>query len=127
MTQWGSKNLADNGMSPIEILRHYYGPSIFINTATEVSGVPRSWPGADLIIGSRGDSVRQIQTQLNTIADTYSAVPKIAVDGIYGPATAEAARSFQKIFGLPQTGVVDFTTWYRISGIYVAVSRIAEL
>ncbi|HHT97833.1 MAG TPA: peptidoglycan-binding protein [Clostridiales bacterium] len=127
MTQWGSKNLADQGRTPIEILRHYYGPSIFINTATEVSGVPQSWPGENLVIGTKNTSVRQMQAQLNRIAETYTEIPKIAVDGSYGPATSKAVSTFQKIFKLPVTGVVDFPTWYKISGIYVAVSRIAEL
>ena len=31
------------------------------------------------------------------------------------------------LFGLPVTGVVDYNTWYEISAIYVAVTRIAEL
>ncbi len=68
-----------------------------------------------------------IQEQLNTISDSYPAIPKIAEDGIYGPATENAVRTFQSIFGLPQTGVVNYRTWYRISEIYVAVTRIAEL
>lgn len=42
-------------------------------------------------------------------------------------ATAEAVRTFQRIFGLPQTGVVDFKTWYEISRVYVAVTKIASL
>ena len=33
----------------------------------------------------------------------------------------------QSIVGLPQTGIVDYPTWYKVSEIYVAVSRIAEL
>jgi len=127
MTQWGSKNLGDQGYSAIEIIRHFYGESMYINTAVEVSGVPSSWPGSNLTIGTRSDPVRQIQAQLNRIADTYSALPKVAVDGSYGAGTADAVKTFQRIFGLPQTGVVDFSTWYKISDIYVAVSRIAEL
>lgn len=124
MTQWGSKSLGDQGYTAIQILRHYYGSSIYINTAPEVSGVPRSWPGQNLTTGSRGDSVRMIQEQLNRIAQVYSAIPKIAVDGIYGPKTAEAVRAFQRIFTLPVTGVVDLATWYKISNIYVGVTRI---
>lgn len=124
MTQWGSKSLGDQGYTAIQILRHYYGSSIYINTAPEVSGVPRSWPGQNLTTGSRGDSVRMIQEQLNRIAQVYSAIPKIAVDGIYGPKTAEAVRAFQRIFTLPVTGIVDLATWYKISNIYVGVTRI---
>ncbi len=126
MTQWGSKELGENGLNAIQILQHFYGDSMFINTAPEVSGVPASWPGVNLTIGSSGVSVRMIQEQLNRISDTYVAIPKMAVDGQYGPQTAEAVRIFQQIFNLPQTGVVDFATWYKISHIYVGVTRIAE-
>lgn len=69
----------------------------------------------------------RMQEQLNVIAGAYPAIPKINADGIYGPATAEAVRVFQSVFGLPQTGVTDYSTWYKISEIYVGVSRIAEL
>lgn len=127
MTQWGSKALGDQGYSPIEILRYYYGDDMYINTAEEISGIPSSWPGYDLTIGSSGDKVRQMQEQLNRISDAYPLIPKITADGVYGPATAEAVRVFQSVFGLPQTGIVDYPTWYKISEIYVGVSRIAEL
>jgi len=127
MTQWGSKDLGDQGYEPIAILRYYYGSSMYINSAKEVAGVPASWPGANLTIGSSGESVRVIQNQLNTIAKVYSVIPLVAVDGKFGPGTAEAVRTFQELFGLPANGIIDFPTWYKISDIYVAVSRIAEL
>lgn len=127
MTQWGSKYLGDQDYSTIDILRYYYGDDMYINTAQEISGVPSSWPGYILEIGSSGDKIRQIQEQLNVIAGAYPALPKINADGIYGPATANAVREFQSIFGLPETGKVDYSTWYKISEIYVGVSRIAEL
>ncbi|SHK62550.1 Putative peptidoglycan binding domain-containing protein [Anaerocolumna jejuensis DSM 15929] len=127
MTQWGSKALGDQGMTAIQILRNFYGNSIYINSANEVAGVPSSWPGANLSIGSRGDSVRQMQEQLNAIAGVYSSVPTVAADGVYGPQTEAAVRAFQETFGLPANGIVDLPTWYRISGIYVAVTRIGEL
>lgn len=127
MTQWGSEELARQGYSTIEILRYFYGDDIFIDTAERVQGVPLSFPGEPLSIGSTGNDVRTIQRQLNTISDTYSAIPKIKVDGTYGEETANAVKSFQKIFNLPQTGVVDLATWYQISQIYVAIERLAEL
>ena len=127
MTQWGSQSLGEQGYSTIEILRYFYGDDMYINTAQEVSGIPSSWPGYDLEIGASGDKVRQIQEQLNVIAGAYPAIPKIVADGIYGSATADAVRVFQSVFGLPETGVVDYRTWYKISEIYVGVSRIAEL
>ena len=127
MTQWGSKSLGDQGYSPIEILRYFYGNDMYINVAEEVSGIPSSWPGYDLDIGSTGEAVVQIQEQLNTIAEAYPALPQIGVDGIYGERTKDAVRKFQSIFGLPATGIVDYPTWYKIQEIYVGVSRIAEL
>ena len=127
MTQWGSKYLGDQGYTPIEILRYYYGESMYINTAEQISGIPSSWPGYDLTIGSTGEKVRQMQEQLNRIAKDYPSIPTIPGDGTYGQQTANAVRVFQNVFGLGQTGVVDYPTWYKISEIYVAVSRIAEL
>ena len=127
LTQWGSCELGEAGYSPIEILRNFYGDDMYINTAEQISGIPASWPGYDLKIGAIGDKVRQLQEQLDAISSVYTAIPDISPDGIYGPATAEAVRKFQSIFGLPQTGVVDFATWYKISHIYVGITRIAEL
>ena len=127
MRQWESKTLGEQGYSAIQILRRFYGNSIYINSADEISGIPSSWPGTDLTIGSRSDKVRQMQNQLNVISNGYPLLPKITADGVYGERTAEAVRTFQKIFDLPQTGVVDFPTWYKISEIFVGVSRIAEL
>lgn len=126
LSQWGSQYLANEGYTPIEILRYYYGSDMYINTAESISGVPASWPGYNLTIGSTGEKVSQMQSQLNRIARNFPAIPTVTVDGIYGPATAEAVRTFQRIFNLPQTGIVDYPTWYSISNIYVGVSRIAE-
>ena len=127
MTQWGSKYLGDQGYSSIDILRYYYGDNMYINTAEQIQGIPSSWPGADLDIGSSGQKVRQLQEQLNLIGDYYTAIPALTVDGVYGERTAEAVRQFQRINNMPQTGVVDFPTWYRISDRYVRLSGIAEL
>ena len=127
LSQWGSKYLGDQNYETIEILRYYYGDNMFINTAEEISGIPASWPRYDLEVGSTGDKVRQIQEQLARISQSYPAIPTITPDGIYGPSTKAAVEKFQSIFGLPVTGVVDYRTWYKISEIYVAVTRIAEL
>ena len=127
MTQWGSCELGEQGYSSIEILRHFYGDDLYINTAEQISGIPASWPGADLTVGSSGEKVRQIQEQLDTISGIYTAIPPVTPDGIYGPATARSVEVFQSVFGLPETGAVDFATWYKISHIYVGITRIAEL
>lgn len=126
LSQWGSKFLGDEGYSAIEIIRNYYGQDMYIATATQISGIPSSFPGYDLTVGASGDKVRQLQRQINRIAQDYPAIPTLNTDGIYGPRTAESVRIFQKIFGLPQTGVTDFATWYAISRIYVGVARLSE-
>ncbi len=124
LSQWGSKYLGDQGYSAIEILRNYYGSDIYINESEQISGVPASWPGYDLTIGSSGDKVRVLQDQLNRIGRVYSSIPSLTVDGIYGQNTKNAVEQFQKIFDLPITGITDYKTWYKISQIYVGVSGI---
>lgn len=126
LSQWGSAALAEQGYSAMDILRYYYGDDIYLEQAESVSGVPVSFPGENLTIGSRGNDVRTIQSQLNTISRTYSAIPRLAVDGVYGEATVESVKAFQNIFNMPQTGIVDLATWYQISQIYVALERLAE-
>ena len=71
--------------------------------------------------------MRQLQEQLNTIAEVYSSIPAVNVDGVYSEATKEAVQAFQEVFGLPASGIVDYPTWYKVQEIYVAVTRIAEL
>lgn len=127
MSQWGSKYLGDQNYSALQILRNYYGSDIYINTAEEVSGVPLSWPGYTLDIGDSGTPVRTIQEQLSAIRRTYSNIPSLAIDGIYGEDTAAAVSKFQSIFDLPVTGEVDYSTWYKISQLYVALEKLAEL
>lgn len=126
LSQWGSKFLGDDGYSAIEILRYYYGNDMYINSAEAISGVPSSWPGYNLTIGSSGTKVRQMQEQLNRIGQNYPAIPKVTADGVFGSQTAEAVRTFQRIFNLPATGIADYPTWYEISSIYTGVTRIAE-
>lgn len=126
LSQWGSKYLGERGYSAIEIIRYFFGNDMYINSTDMISGVPSSYPGYVLSVGASGAKVRQMQQQLNRIAQNYPMIPTIAADGIYGPRTAEAVRKFQQIFKLPQTGTVDYATWYEISEIFVGVSRIAE-
>lgn len=126
LSQWGSKYLGDEGYSAMEIIHYYYGSDMYINTADAISGIPSSWPGYTLTIGSSGAKVLQMQEQLNRISQNYPAIPYVAADGVYGQQTADAVKVFQRVFGLPQTGAVDYPTWYEISRIFVGVSRIAE-
>ncbi|MGL5151911.1 MAG: peptidoglycan-binding protein [Clostridium sp.] len=127
LTQWGSKYLGDQGKTPYEILTHFYGNDIELVTAEQVKGSPSSYPGYDLTEGSSGEPVRTVQDYLNTISKNYPLIPKVSVDGVYGKTTAEQVKVFQQVFNLPQTGVVDYATWYKISDVYVGVTKIAEL
>lgn len=127
MTQWGSKDLGDQGMNYDEILRYFYGDNIVFSQANVVSGVPVSFPGFTLQLGSNNSYVRTIQNQLNAISNSYPAIEKVSEDGVFGPATEASVKKFQEVFNLPQTGVVDFKTWYAISRIYVATTKIASL
>ncbi|MBR6477086.1 MAG: peptidoglycan-binding protein [Lachnospiraceae bacterium] len=126
LNQWGSRYLADEGYSALEILRYYYGNDISLTAAQQISGVPSSYPGYALQNGSRGDKVRHLQTQLNRIAQNYPAIPILTVDGIYGPLTSACVMTFQRIFGLPETGITDYATWYKVSEIYAGITRISE-
>ena len=126
MSQWGSRDLAVRGLSAIEILRYYYGNEIYINSTEQISGIPYSYPGSPLSNGSRGEKVTELQRQLIRIRQNYPALPALTADGIYGPATENAVSSFQRIFDLPVTGITDYATWYKVSQIYVGVTKIAE-
>ena len=125
LSQWGSQALGEQGWDAVSILRKYYGSDIYLKSAEKVEGVPLSYGGQVLSVGSEGEDVRTIQTQLNRISDNYPAIPKIPADGVYGPATQTAVTAFQKVFHLPQTGSVDFATWYEISNVFVAVAGLA--
>lgn len=126
MTQWGSKTLADDGLTATQIIRYYYGDDVFINTSDTISGIPISYPGYELAVGLSGSKVSQLQRQLNRIAQNYPAIGTVTADGVYGENTASAVRKFQQIFNLPVTGITDYATWYKISQIYVGVTKIAE-
>ena len=128
LSQWGTVDLADQGLVPYEILQYYYGDNIDIVQNAPIGTNIASYPGVPLTIGAGGNDVQILQTQLNRIANNYPAIPKIdPINGVFGPSTAEAVQVFQEVFGLPQTGVVDKATWYRIKYIYTSVKNLAEL
>ncbi|MBR3845873.1 MAG: peptidoglycan-binding protein [Clostridia bacterium] len=128
LSQWGSLSLAEQGYTPYDILRYYYGNDIDIITDAEVGGANGSAPAVPLSIGSQGDKVRLLQIRLNRISDNYPAIPKIAaLDGIFSSDTDAAVKSFQQIFGLTADGIVGNATWYSVQRIYNAVKRLNEL
>ena len=112
MSQWGSVSLANEGRTPFEILKYYYGDDIELVRNAPVAGVSRSYPGRILERGSSGNDVRFMQVRLNRISKNYPAIPKIReLDGIYADDTADAVSEFQRIFSLPVTGAIDKSTW----------------
>ncbi|MGL4989621.1 MAG: peptidoglycan-binding protein [Sarcina sp.] len=127
LSQWGSQDLAEQGYTPYEILTYYYGTDLDLVQAPSVAGYPESYPGSPLSIGSTGESVKIKQNQLNEIGTHYPAIQQLAVDGIFGPKTQAAVKVFQDVFNLNQTGIIDSSTWYAISRVYVGVTGEASL
>ncbi len=128
MSQWGTVSLADRGLTPLQILRTYYPNNVEIAETNTITGVTSSYPGTPLRIGSRGLDVQIIQAYLNRIRRNYPAIPVITDEaGVYGSSTNAAVTRFQSIFNLAADGVVGKSTWYKISSLYTAVARLAEL
>ena len=127
LSQWGSQELAQQGLNSTQILRNYYGDVEIVPDAP-VRGAQQSYPGTPLRQGSRGPFVTVIQTELNRISRNYPAIPRIPeVDGIFGPKTEAAVRKFQEIFDLDADGVVGKATWYALVRLYTAVLSLSEL
>ena len=127
LSQWGSQNLAQQGLNSTQILREYYGDVEIVPDAP-IRGNQQSYPGTPIRPGSRGPYVTVIQTELNRISRNYPAIPRIPeVDGIYGPRTEAAVRKFQEVFGLDVDGVVGKATWYALVRLYTAVLSLSEL
>ncbi len=128
LSQWGTVTLANRGFTPFEILQYYYGSDISIVRNAPISPYIESYPGVPFGFGSSGNEVRTIQLELNRIGNNYPAIPKIVpANGIYGESTVEAVRTFQGVFSIPQTGIVNKATWYQIKYIFVAVKGLSEL
>ena len=127
LSQWGSQNLAEQGLNSVQILRNYYGNVEIVNNAP-IRGITSSYPGTPLRRGSSGPSVVVVQVELNRISQNYPAIPKLAnVDGIFGSRTEASVRKFQEIFDLAPDGIVGKATWYALVRLYTAVTRLSEL
>ncbi|MCB6366476.1 peptidoglycan-binding protein [Intestinibacillus massiliensis] len=128
LSQWGTVPLAEQGMTPYEILTHFYGPDLNIVRDAPVAEPIPSYPGSPLRRGMSGNAVRDIQVRLNRISNNYPAIPKIyPVNGFFDLTTENAVKEFQRLFNLTQDGVVGSATWYRIAYIFTSVKRLAEL
>ena len=128
VSQWGSVELANQGLTPYEILQYYYGDGIELVTDVPVVGSISSYPGTPLRLGSNGDEVYFVQTRLNRISRNYPNIPKIAnPNGLFSADTEDAVKAFQRQFNLTPDGIVGSATWYAISRIYTAVKRLADI
>lgn len=128
LSQWGTVPLAQNGYSPLNILRRYYGSSTELTETNDIRSVASSYPGTPLKKGSTGAAVRTMERQLVRIRRNYPAIPLItSIDNSFTAETEAAVKAFQRIFSLTPDGIVGKATWYAISYIYVSVTRLAEL
>lgn len=127
LSQWGSEELARQGLNSIQILKYYYGDNIEIVSNAPVSPLIESYPGYPISNGDRGEDVIVIQRSLNEISNNYPSIPKVNVDGVFGDATEEAVKTLQRIFNLTPDGIVGLATWYKIVYLYVGIRRLAEL
>ena len=127
LSQWGTVTLANRGFTPLQILHNYY-PKDLILVAGQTGAITESYPGTTLQVGSSGESVRRIQNQLNRIRVNYPAIPAISnPNGVFGTDTEAAVKAFQRTFNLLVDGKVGRSTWNRISQIWVAITKLAEL
>ncbi len=128
LSQWGTVDLAKQGLLPYEILQYYYGDDINIVKNAPVRTNTTSYPGMTLVPGMNSPAVQTAQIQLNRISRNYPAIPKIPdASGNFNSSTENTVREFQRVFNLPQTGTIDKATWYKIEYIYTSVKRLAEL
>lgn len=128
LSQWGTVTLAERGYTPYEILQYYYGEDIDIVYNAPISANIQSYPGAPFGFGSSGNEVRTIQRELNRVSRNYPAIPKIyPANGIFGESTVEAVKTFQQVFNLPASGIVNKATWYKLKFIFTAVKGLSEL
>ena len=128
LSQWGTVPLAEQGLTPYQILQYFYGDNIGIVENAPIDANVPTYPGTPLRLGDAGNDVKTIQLQLNRIGQNYPAIPEIQnPNGIFDIATRNAVQEFQRIFNLSPDGVVGKATWYQLKYIYNGVKRLNEL
>ena len=75
--------------------------------------------------GDTGNSIRFLQYMLSVLSAYINDIPRVEIDGIFGPATRDAVIAAQRWFGLPQTGNVDAATWDEIYDQYSGIENIS--
>ena len=77
----------------------------------------------DLRVGMQSIEVQILQYYLAVIGAYYDAVQPVPMTGYFGEQTERSVKSFQRVFGLEQTGVVDRATR---NDLFRAYNGIAE-
>ncbi|MDF3003576.1 MAG: putative peptidoglycan-binding protein [Oscillospiraceae bacterium] len=115
LCQLGAVAMAKEGSTVYDILKKYYGEDIaMVHNAPQEGGYER-FLGTPLMPGASGDDICTIKRQLNRIGRNYPVIMPLAEDCPNFDAPCErAVRTFQYIFDLPVTGVLDKATWYKI-------------
>ncbi len=127
LSQWGSVSLANDGFLPFQIIRYYYGEDVSIINNVPVESTGESYPGRPIRLGDVGTEVLQVQILLNAISTNYPAIPKVPTGAVFGEATENAVKAFQRIFNLTPDGVVGRATWYKLVNLFTGINRLNEL
>jgi peptidoglycan hydrolase-like protein with peptidoglycan-binding domain len=85
-----------------------------------LSEVTQQFPGS-LSEGDANAGVATLQYYLSYLSDFYNTIPRVSVDGSFGPSTKDAVIAAQKNFGVTPDGVVGDETWYRIYNAYIGI------
>ena len=128
LEQWGSVELANQGLDAFQILQRYYGNNIELVENVPVENIPESVPDVPLSEGDSGFEIELLQRKLNRISLNYPGIPKIyPVDGFFDISTTDAVKKFQEVFNLTPDGIIGRNTWYRIQLVYNAVKNLSTV
>lgn len=78
-------------------------------------------PDITITTGDTGNYVLLLQSLLDYISIFYPSVPSVTKDGIYGRATEDSVLSFQKTFGLTESGTVTPLVWNALYRVYLNI------
>jgi peptidoglycan hydrolase-like protein with peptidoglycan-binding domain len=99
-----------------EIVAEYKQVEAYLSAVGGISPFPNRQ--LQLKPGDRSTTIFMLQSLLSTLAMHYINIPRISVDGYFGPDTEVAVKVMQKVVGLPETGIVDDKTWDCMAKVY---------
>ena len=108
---WYRINLAYNGVKQL---------SAITSEGLTVEELDTRYPGV-LRVGASGPEVTAVQYYLAYISLFYNGVTSPLVDGDFGAGTEEAVKSYQRTFGLTESGEIDLLTWDSIENTYYGI------